>query len=261
MITKNKNHITFKAFFSTLLIVACTSTSYAKSFWSDNSFTYLKNTSDFEIPGNSDITVFTFEHVSGHNWGDAFFFIDRTDGSSDANNGEFKSTYGEFSPRLSLSYLSNKKLAWGVISDVFIAATYEHSTENTNFSGASFDNYLVGVGASWNFIDKGYFNTNIYSAFNEKTDNDYQLTTTWGMPFNFGNNHFMFDGFIDWSSSADDHSTEFHFNPQLRLDVGRYFDHEKFVEVGIEYSYWDNKYGIGALDTESVMSVLVKVYL
>jgi len=236
-------------------------TSYAETLWSDNSFTYLKNTSEFSLLTNDDIDVFTFEHVSGHNWGDVFFFIDRTNASKDANNAKYSETYGEVSARLSLSYLSDKKLAYGLVSDVFIAGTYEHSTSNTNGAGFSFDNYLVGVGASWQLFEKGYFNTNIYRANNEVTDNDYQLTVTWGTPLVFGKHHIMFDGYIDWSSSADDHSADFHFNPQLRLDVGRYFDHADFFEMGIEYSYWDNKYGVSNADTESVVSLLVKVHL
>ncbi len=242
------------------LLLSATSAS-AETLWSDNSLSYLKNLQDFEVLTNDDINVFTFEHVSGHNWGDVFFFIDRINGKADANNGEHKETYGEFSPRVSLSYLSGSKLSFGPIKDVFLAGTYEYSSGSSGDFSFGFDNYLYGVGAAWDIFDKGYFNTNLYYANNDKTDNDQQLTVTWGYPMAFGKHKVLFDGFIDWSSAADDHAADFHFNPQLKLDVGNYFGYAGKFEMGIEYSYWHNKFGIKGLDNESVVSFLVKAHL
>jgi nucleoside-specific outer membrane channel protein Tsx len=122
--------------------------SSAQTLWSESSISYLKNTSDFELLGNDNVNVITFEHISGHNWGDTFFFVDRTTASSDANNGKFDSTYGELSPRLSMSYLTNKELTFGPIKDLYIASTWEHNTSNDNGVGFAFNNYLLGLGAA-----------------------------------------------------------------------------------------------------------------
>jgi len=244
-----------------LVLLCSMTTANAETYWSDNSLSYLKNLQDFEVLTNDDINVFTFEHVSGHNWGDVFFFVDRINGKADNNNPKHKETYSEFSPRLSLSYLTGNDLSFGVIKDLFIAGTYEYSSGSSGDFGFGFDNYLYGIGASWNLFDKGFFNTNLYYANNEKIDNDQQLTVSWGYPMEFGKHHIMFDGYIDWSTSADDHEADFHFNPQLKLDVGNYFGNPKKLEVGIEYSFWRNKFGIAGLDDESTVSFLIKAHL
>jgi nucleoside-specific outer membrane channel protein Tsx len=243
------------------LLPIFTTTANAETLWSDNSVSYLKNTRDFKLLENDSVNVITFEHISGHNWGDAFFFIDRTTASSDKTHGKFESTYGEFSPRLSLSYLSNKKLSVAVIKDLYIASTWEHNTGNNDGFGFGFNNYLIGIGASWNINGFTFVNTNFYHASNDNIDSDIQLTLTWGYPITVGTQKFMFDGFFDWSSVADDHLAEFHLNPQIKWDLSQNFSKRKFLEVGIEYSYWHNKYGISGLDNESVVSLLIKLHL
>lgn len=87
------------------------------------------------------------------------------------------------------------------------------------------------------------------------------MTVVWGYPINAGKHKIMFDGYIDWSSAADDHAADFHFNPQLRVDIGNYFGNPNTIEAGIEYSYWHNKFGINGIDDESVVSAMVKLYL
>ncbi|UUO25064.1 hypothetical protein FGD67_19000 [Colwellia sp. M166] len=233
----------------------------AKTLWSDNSISYLNNTNDYQVYENDNVNVITFEHASGHNWGDVFFFLDRITASEDDNHVRYEETYGEISARLSLSYLTGEKLAFGAISDLYIATTYEHDTGNSGGFGFGFNNYLVGVGASWDVSGFDYLQSNVYLAENDDTDNDYQLTLAWGYPIAIGNHDIIIDGYIDWSSAADDHKADFHFNPQIRLDVGKYFGKAKFFEVGFEYSYWHNKFGISGLDNENTLSAMVKVHL
>lgn len=243
------------------LSLALTASVNAETLWSDNSISYLKNTNDFQVLENDNINVITFEHASGHNWGDVFFFADRITAGKDDNNGRYEETYGELSPRLSLSYLTDKKLAMGAVSDIFIATTYEHDTGNRDGNGFGFNNYLVGVGASWKLEGFNFFNTNFYKAYNDDIDNDYQLTVEYGFPINIGEHSIIIDGYLDWSSAADDHASDFHFNPQIRLDVGKYFGKPKFFEAGIEYSYWHNKFGISGIDNENTVSAMIKVHL
>ncbi|WP_068545554.1 outer membrane protein OmpK [Thalassotalea crassostreae] len=244
----------------------------AEMFWSDNSITLLKNTSEFEINKNDDVAVVTLEHASGHNWGDLFFFADRLEFKEDSNYDEAKETYSELSPRLSLSYATGSKLQFGMISDVFVATTWEHSSFTSPGFNQSFDNYLVGVGVDLKVSGFAFLNANVYQANNELIDNDTQLTVAWGYPFSVGNADFMFDGYIDWSSAEETHAADFHFNPQLRMDIGKYFGAPKKFEAGVEYSYWVNKFGAKvawdqavfapvAVDDESVISLIVKVHL
>ncbi|MCG8610261.1 MAG: hypothetical protein MI864_06965, partial [Pseudomonadales bacterium] len=107
-----------------------------------------------------------------------------------------------------------------------------------------------------------FFKTNISYSVNDNVKDDIQLNVGYGVPFSLGEVDFMFDGYIDWSSAESDHASDFHFNPQLRVDVGKFVGITKSkLEVGFEYSYWNNKYGVKSSDTESAFSAIVKYHL
>jgi nucleoside-specific outer membrane channel protein Tsx len=242
-----------------------TASAQAEMFWSNNSITLLHSNS-YEIVDKS-VSTMTLEHVSGHNWGDVFFFLDRHNGSDT----DYKETYAELSPRLSLSNLVGTKLEAGPLKDVFLAGTYEFMSDN-NANTTDFDNYLTGVGFDWNVPGLAFFQTNFFYANNEATDDDQQVTVVYGAPFSIGELEIMVDGYIDWSTGESDHGADFHFNPQVRANVGKFIGITKSkLEVGLEYSYWNNKFGIkdtdfvvtnlGMDNEESAFSALVKFTL
>lgn len=249
-----------------LMTVAATTMSVsaqAEMFWSDNSITLLHSADYFNVGYNfgapnkeMEMTTMTLEHVSGHNWGDTFFFLDRHNGKGAAAS--FNETYAELSPRLS-SGLFGDKVEAGPIKDVLLATTYESSSDSTGFSQ---DNYLYGIGLDWSIPGFAFFQTNFYYADNENVDDDLQVTIVYGVPFKLGEVDMMFDGYLDWSSAEADHASDFHFNPQLRADVGKFMGITKSkLEAGIEYSYWSNKFGIQSDENESAVSALVKYHL
>lgn len=244
--------------------MATSDVAQAEMFWSDNSVTLLHSADYYNVgyafgaPNKEmEMTTMTLEHVSGHSWGDAFFFLDRHHGKG--SSASFSETYAELSPRLSLSGLSGDKMEFGPVKDVLLASTYEFSSDSSGFSQ---DNYLYGVGLDWNVPGFAFFQTNFLYANNENVDNDMQLTVVYGVPFSAGDVDFMFDGYIDWSSAEDDHASDFHFNPQLRADIGKFMGITKSkLEAGIEYSYWSNKFGVATSENESAVSALVKFHL
>jgi len=214
----------------------------AEMLWSDFSVSYLSG--DQYKVGDKSRQYLTVEHASGHNWGDTFFFSDR----SKAKDGT-RDSYYEFSPRLSLGYVTGNDLSFGVISDVFIASTWEQ--------GASFDNYLLGLGVSLKLPGFNYFTANVYQANNSAWDNDQMLTLTWGLPFKLGGGDFLYDGFLDWSNSSDTQAAEMNFTSQLKYNLGGMLGTKSPVYIGIEYAFWNNKYGISGIDERST-SLLFK---
>ncbi|GAA5138104.1 outer membrane protein OmpK [Thalassotalea piscium] len=214
----------------------------AEMQWSDFSLSYLSG-SQYEV-GDDSRQFLTVEHASGHNWGDTFYFYDR----SKSKNGTLES-YAEFSPRLSLSYFTGSDLSTGIINDVFIASTWEQ--------GAFFDNYLLGLGVSLNIPGFNYLKANIYQANNSASDNDQMLTMTFAYPFKLGNADFLYDGFLDWSTSSDTQASEMNFTTQLKYNVGGALGSKSPVYLGVEYAFWNNKYGISGVDERSV-SLLFK---
>lgn len=205
----------------------------AEMLWSSFSLSYL-NGSDYEV-GDPDRQVVTVEHASGHSWGDNFFFLDRLE--SDNGNSE---NYMELSPRLSLSSLTGSNLSFGLVKDVLLAGTWE--------SGEGFDNVLAGVGVSLDLPGFKYFNANLYRANNEKSSDDTQLTLTWGLPFALSDAEFLYDGFIDWTTSESDKASEMNFTSQLKWNAGKLIGTNAPVYVGVEYAYWNNKFGIDGVD-------------
>ena len=216
----------------------------AEQQWSDASLTYLKG-SNYKA-GDNDRQVMTFEHASGHDWGDTFFFIDHTVSS----NGT-KDNYFELAPRVSLSYLTGKELKKGIIKDVYLAGTME---------GGTADNYLYGVGVGLDVPKFKYVNVNLYKANNGKIKDDEQLTLTWALPFKLGNSEFLYDGFIDASTKQSDHAAETNFTSQLKWDAGKQLFHtKKPIYVGLEQAQWNNKYGIDGVN-ESSPSFMIKAH-
>ena len=217
----------------------------AEQKWSDASLTYLKG-DNYKV-GDNDRQVMTFEHASGHNWGDTFFFIDHSV-SSDGS----KSNYFELAPRVSLSYLSGKELKKGIIKDVYLAGTMEGS--------ANADNYLYGVGVGLDVPKFKYLNLNLYKANNGKQMDDEQITATWALPFQVGNAEFLYDGFIDVSTKQSDHAAETNFTSQIKWNAGKQLFHtKKPIYVGVEQAQWNNKYGIDGVN-ESNPSFMIKAH-
>lgn len=245
---------------------------------------YLKNINDFQLINNDDINVATIEYGGKYAWGDSFIFFDRLVASANKLSPKKQKDYFEASVRLSIPYLfnqpSNSKPAKGksalanyvnkeYVKDYFIAGTLEYSYLNVKNNMAQANtskessiistNSLYGLGIAWQTSFFSYLNTNFYYAINEKQANDYQLTLSFAKSFNIAELTFKTHGFIDWSSSASDHKSSFHFSPQVLLDFGEIFNQPKLLFVGIEYSYWHNKYGLVNIDDEHTVSAMVKL--
>lgn len=233
-----------KALSFSAVAAAVSAPAQAEQFWADNSATVLYG-SGYELM--ADATTLTIEHVSGHSWGDAFFFVDH----HQAEDG-FSETYAELSPRFKL-----KELNMGVVTNVYAAYTYEFN--NHSFGGQN--NHLMGVGVDLKVPGAAFFQANVYRADNSETKADEQLTVVYGFPFKTGEVEWMLDGYADFSTAQSDHAADTHINPQLRANVGKFMGINKSkLELGLEYSYWNNKFGIKGIE-ENAVSVLVKFHL
>ncbi|MBZ2169339.1 MULTISPECIES: outer membrane protein OmpK [Marinobacter] len=253
--------------FRKTLIAGCVAaavapSAYAEKYFGGSSISLLHSDQyqgvEFDPAGNGgkevEATVFTFENATAHNWGGTFFFIDRTQGQGDIADED--ETYGEFAPTLSGSWLTGADLSAGAVKDVFLGAQYE-------FGGSTeVDNYMAGVGLAWDLPGFLFFTTGFYYVDNEQISDDLQLTVAWAAPFAVGPARFLVDGYIDWSTAEDDHESEFQFVPQVKLDVSNFWGAPGVLYAGIEYQYWNNKYGLGdeLIDTQSSISALAQFH-
>ena len=227
------------------------SSSQAKMLFGDTSISALYGT-DYELVPDETLTTMTLEHASTHTWGGVFFFVDRHQGKENASGKEFKETYGELAPKLKLATFDNS-----FIKQVNLAGQYEFGS---NSSGFSQDNYLVGVGVDMNVPIPGmkYASASLYHAFNDKDNaDDQQITVTYG----WEKNNFVIDGYIDYAFNSEDDSVKdnIHINPQLKYNLQEVLGIDNRLEVGMEYSYWKNKYGVDGVD-QNAASALVKYH-
>lgn len=237
-------------------------TAHAEKFFGSSSISILHSNQyqgvEFDAGGDGgmeyEATYFTFENATAHNWGTTFFFVDRDQGQGSAEGAD--NVYGEFAPTLSGSWLTGSELSFGPVQDVFLAGQYEFG------GGTQVNNYMGGFGLAWNVPGFLYFTTSFYYVDNDQIDDDLQMTVTWGAPFEMGPARFLIDGYIDWSTAEADHASEFQFTPQIKLDVSNFWGEPGVLYAGVEYQYWNNKFGLDdtLIDTQSSVSALVKFH-
>ena len=231
--------------------IATTATfAQATPVWQDFSLTGLYG-ENYALPANGNDSnqqnTITAEYAAKLQYGDFFAFADRTNNDLDGNE-----TYFEVSPRLSLGAVSGKKLEIGPIKDVLIATTWE--------GGEGFNNYLYGFGFDLAIPYFQYAQLNFYKADNDKNlSDDYQVTFTYGVPFKLASEDFLVDGFMDWSTAEDDHASELNWTTQWKWNAGKHISPKTKLYLGVEYSVWNNKYGIKGLNQNDV-SALVKYH-
>lgn len=221
-----------KKVLSALALTAAATSINAKTLWSDYSVTYL-NGSNYLV-GDSDRQVVTFEYTSGTTWGDHFMFIDRLESS----NGELE-TYGEFTPRIKVKEFD------GFVQNIYFAPSIEMSKFATN--------YLVGLGTDLVIPNFDYFKVSAYLRNNDNADNSFQTTLCWGVPIGL----FYYDGFIDYATGHDKDDgtqaeTQMNFTSQFKYDIAPHIGYDSKFFVGIEYVFWNNKFGIDGIDERNV---------
>ena len=135
---------------------------------------------------------------------------------------------------------------------MLIASTFERGSDG-------FNAMLFGLGVNWDVSGFNHLSSNIYYRDTEGVKSEtWQLTIVWDIPFSLGEFDFMFDGYTDVRGSEGTSEADVNFNPQFKLDIGKFIGFSNHLYGGIEYSYWNNKFGINDVDERNV-SGLVKL--
>jgi len=237
-----------KIFF--ILLFALPASSYADDFfqWSANNIQLLRG-NGFELGDSQRLTV-TYEHVNGWRYGENFLFVDiveRDDIGIEA--------YGEWYPRLSLGKMTNRDISFSIIKDFSIVGGINAGSEPSRDPHKA---YLLGGGIK---LDVPYFDFLNLDVYAYKSDNvesyGFQITPFWKIPFNIGKVNFIFHGFVDYASEGATGGKAYILTqPQLLLDLKKTFGIKHNVFIGIEYTYWRNKFGINNVDEESAQAMV-----
>jgi hypothetical protein len=245
-----------------ILALCFTRVSYAEVNSSNVSISYLagENYRDAITDKTGSGQVVTIQHAAFYSWGKSFSFIDRELYTDDVND---DATFGKIQADYSLT--GNKGFTDSVVRDVYAAFMWEHAAK------INLDNLLFGATVAWNvpgfiFLDTSvYYRDNGQDSFSNENDDNLQLSTAWLVPFNIAGAPFEFTGFIHAStetkdSAGDDVAYQIISQPQLKLDLGHFWNQDNKFFIGIEYNYWKNKLGKKGVD-QSTPQLLLKVNL
>ena len=226
------------------LLVVTSSQLNAADFRS-GSLSYL-NGSNYKVVPEKQQTI-TFDYVAVWQWGDMYMFVDST-----SFNNAGSTYYGEFSPRIKINEFSGDSF----ISKMFLAATFERGKNGL-------ESNLYGVGFDFNVEALNYLTANFYQRDNpDVAGKGYQMTSTFSYSSPIGGIPILFDGYIDWTFSSDESEENFHLNPQIKIDMKQWLKTKQQWYVGIEYDYWQNKFGLedsSLLDSnQNTFSFLIK---
>lgn len=227
--------------------------------WAENNVQFLYG-DQFELSGNEEQSIISFEHASGWKYGDNHLFVDVT-----APDKEGTEVYGEWSTRVAPGRFFDITAKEGLFKEAFLTAEYDFG----NSGGFCIDDEVVeletrvllyGGAIDLNLPGFNFFQLNVQVRDDDNQDGQtYQITPVWGMNFDIAALSFEFSGFIDFAGDEGDSEANILAQPQLLLDVGEFFNAPKSLYVGTEYQYWENKYGVKGID-ESFAQAMVKWY-
>ena len=224
-------------------LITSISMSAVATDWSNTEVMFLKG-NDYHLgskaPETHSATTITIQHASGWEYGDNYFYFDLTkETDTDAGSSDI---FGEYYTRLSYGKISGSGMSEGFIKDTLLIAGVNYGTNfRVNTFGVGFDLNIPGF--DWARLDIQSYK--IAQGQPGATEATYQITPSWSIPFKIGNAKFDFTGFIDIiGETGGSSATQYLTQPQIRLDVGNFFDKPNVFYVGIEYSYWKNKLGV-----------------
>lgn len=225
-----------------MLFGACT-TAAAEGWASGN--VQLLHGSQYEL-GEDTRSIVTGELAWGWAYGDGFAFVDVT-----FPEGGDTASYGEIGPRFSFYKMAGHQ-GVGLVKDVSLALQAEIGEED-------YRAYLGGLGLSLDIPGFSFFNLNIYHRDNPDLDGStYQISPSWHYPFTLGGTRWAIDGFLDYAGSEGVSERNWLFVPQILYDLGAHWGSPDVLSVGIEYSYWHNKFGVEGVN-EEVVQAMVKL--
>jgi nucleoside-specific outer membrane channel protein Tsx len=209
----------------------------AAADWSATSAWFLHG-DNFEL-GAPDRDILRLEHADAWKYGDNYFFVDLIDSGDDDTT-----FYAEFAPRVSLGKISGHDLGFGPVTDILLAGGIN--------AGEDFRAYLYGLGVDLKLPGFGYFQLNAYARDDKNLPgSSWQLTPVWLYPFTIGGLKFEFQGFIDFIGGEGPTKFNYVAAPRLWLDLGALWGAPGRLQMGFEYLYWENKYGVDGVN-ESV---------
>lgn len=261
-VLKNNGHpiALARVLFCTLLFIWPLSAQADIFAWSDTEIQYLHG-DDYQMPMNSnDVSrsIITLSHADGWALGRNFFFMDTL--ISEQGEASQVNLYGEFYSYLSLSKMTGKDLAYGLFKDLNLTAGV-NAGENLDNARSGARIILYGVTVDFNLPGFKLFTVDFLRHDVLEPDSfgsSWQITPVWNFPFTLLGTHWSLEGFADFiGPKGPNYAGSVLAQPQIRLDVGDFLGRSNRLFIGIEYQYWNNKFGIKGLHESLPQALLL----
>jgi nucleoside-specific outer membrane channel protein Tsx len=204
---------------------------------------WLLRGADFEL-GPEERKILRIEHADGWAYGDNYLFFDVVM-PEDTGSGAGTTLYGEFVPRFSLGKISGRELVFGPVKDMLLTGAIN--------AGQDFRAYLYGASVDLAMPGFAYFQFNAYVRDDQgQSGTTWQVTPVWLLPFTLGKVKLNLQGFIDWAGAEGRAEENLLIVPRLWCDLGSIWGAPGHIEVGVEYLWWKNKFGVDGV-TEKVL--------
>lgn len=262
----NKNNLVLQSCLAVVLISGATAHA---ADWSDTSLSF-RTGSAFNEPFNStDIkkNIFGLTHVSGYKYGSNFFNVDflQSDSNDPGSLGQTagaQEAYLVYRHTLDIGKLQGSDIKFGPIRGV--GATFGFDWNTKNDVGYNSRKRMLVAGPTLMWDVPGFLNTSILllgesnapsGAFppisNVKSrysyDTHVMLTANWGIPLG---GIAAFEGYANFIAKkgkdevGNETGAETNIDMQVMFDVsGAVGAGKNTLRVGLEYQYWNNKFG------------------
>ncbi len=187
----------------------------------------------------NDLLTFQFEHFSFHPWGDLYVdaetYQGRNVGTPYSTGNNWQSLL-VFDPRLSLSKVTKKKVAFGPVSDVSLEARFERESypDTPHFWTRNF-----GVALNWKVPGFNYFASGVLARY---TNLDAKNTWFWrsvllSKPGNIAHQRVYFN-LLSFVNGSGQHKTEYWERGDFLWDAAKL----QHVQAGLrlEYEHYSN---------------------
>ncbi len=191
--------------------------------------------------GQQERDVLTLEYYRNTSWGDLFMFVDITNlaRATDQFPTEF---YGEINPRFSFNKLLDADLSIGPVKEFF----QSNSIELGSIPNKDFIRHLHGVGFGLDLPGFQFANVDLYLRNDPELEGvTWQVTLSWGFPFQIEGLPLSYGGFVDIAGPEDGSEFNVVSGTRLLLDVGPLLHRRPGkVFIGVEFAAWYNEFGI-----------------
>lgn len=258
----------FKVIFTGLVAACCLGASMFAGAAQWSSTELQLQSGDLLNPFTDDenqTSILTFQHASGWQYGENFFFIDYL-ADSEVDGFNDHTYYGELYSTFSAGKILGTKFG-GPIRDMGFVMGFNASGE------AKVVKYLPGLQVNWEIPGFAFFNTLLTAYIDDsegvgkdgapKEDNSFMVDIAWKYPFDIGSLSFSIEGHAEYIDGRDidesfggEAESWILAQPQFRLDLGKLlFNAPGQLHAGIEYQYWNNK--LGTKEDESTAQFLL----